>query len=143
MKTTYRNTAFFVEVLVCIVVFSIAGAILAGAFGKASMAVRQTQEESLAGSEMYALVETYRARGQAGLAEGEALSGGGLAFAYAENWQQVQAGGGVYTVTLFIQPQQRAGGVLSQITAVATRSDGTEIYRLETAVYRPGEGGLA
>lgn len=143
MRTTYRNSAFFIEVLVCIVVFSLAGAILAGAFGKASTAVRQTREESLAGAEMYSLLETYRARGEEGLADGEELSGGGLAFAYGENWQRAQAGGGVYTVTLFIKPQQRAGGVFSQITAVATRRDGTEIYRLETAVYRPGEGGLA
>lgn len=145
MKTKYRNTAFLVEVVVNILVFSICCSILVSAFAQASLMVRQTKEESQAATEVYALLETVKVRGPEGLENAQEQPDGSLLLEYDKNWLPVQGGEGAFVVRMEIEEENTAGGVLCHINAWAHTSAGRELCHYVTAVYlqAPTEGGAA
>lgn len=137
MRVRYKNTSFLAEVLVNIVVFSIACAILVGAFVQASIMVRQTREESLAANELYALTETLKLRGAESLEYTHLQEDGSLRIEYDENWMPMNEGQGTYYVRMEIVHQPRATGDMLYVSLWAYQQNGEEISRLDTIVYQP------
>lgn len=135
-KVRYKNTPFLVEVVVNILVFSIACAILVSAFVQASLMVRHTQEESLAGSELYALTETMKVYGEAGLESAQPQPDGKLRLYYNQNWQPASTADAYY-VDIEVVKQPRATGNMYYLSLWAYRQNGEEITSLSTIVYIP------
>ncbi len=143
MKKRYRNIAFLTELLINIFVFSISCAILVGLFGSAGIMARKTREKSFAGTETYALLEMVRAQGAEGLVGAEERGDGTFACYYDEKWGRTSAEGAAYEIEVAIAPVKTAGGTLSSVVAVCHTVGGEEIFRLETSVYHPEQGGGA
>lgn len=137
MKVRYRNTSFLAEVLINILVFSIACAVLASAYVQAFVIVRQTREESLAANELYALSETLKLRGEEGLTGGTQQPDNTLRFEYDENWMPVEEGAGAFYVLAEIVHQPRATGDMMYVSLWAHRATGEELATLSTIVYLP------
>ena len=143
MKRRYRNTAFLVELMVNILVFSVSCAILVGLFGKAWQLMDQSRARSAAGNEALALVEQVKAGGLQAVPHGEVLDGGWLVCRYDEHWQPTSAEDAPYDVRLRVTDSETGAGVLRSISAVAETGERKELYLVETAVYIPNEGGVA
>ena len=141
MKKKYRNTAFLVELLINILVFSVSCAILVGLFGKAGEITRRNREKSFASNQVLSLVETVKALGPDGLAGAERVSDEELLCRFDADWQATGDAGAPYHVRLRIVPESRPGGVLRRVSVVAETADGREIYSLDTASYHPAQRG--
>ncbi|MDL2219037.1 hypothetical protein LJC04_01685 [Ruminococcaceae bacterium OttesenSCG-928-O06] len=131
MKTKYRNIAFLAELIVNILVFSIACAFLMLVFGKASEMTRETREKSFASTNTLALVETVR------LAAPDARGEETLVYTYDENWQATESASPAFTIRLTLHYQASGAGTLTYIDASAHNRAGQELYTLSTASYRP------
>lgn len=135
MKRKYRNTSFLIELLVNVLVFSIACAILAGLFVHAHLISAQTHNRSLAGNEMVSLSQRARADGveALGAAVGES---GELTFYYDANWQPAeQSVPGGFSIALNLEAQRQAGGWLYMLQFAAADEQGRELGTLHTALY--------
>ncbi|NLW79615.1 MAG: type II secretion system protein [Ruminococcaceae bacterium] len=141
MKKRYRNTAFLVELLVNILVFSISCAILVGLFGKAGQIARDTHAENFAGAEAQSLIEIVKARGVQGLEDADAQPDGSLLFYYDEDWQPASGADAAYTIRLVVRDEATVAGVLSHLSAVAESRDGAEVFSIATASYQPASAG--
>lgn len=140
MKKTYRNIAFLAELLINILVFSVSCAVLVGVFGKAGTVSRDTGEQSLASTEVNALIETVRLRGEAGLEGAVRQTDGSYVCNYDAAWRPTTQTP-VYVVTVQLTEEQRGAGTLVYITAQAESATGREICIYDTAHYIPAEGG--
>lgn len=142
-RQRYRNTAFLMEVLVNILVFSISCSILVSAFVQAAHMVRQTRDEGLAASQIYALMETIKIRGTDGLEQGEEQDDGTFLFLYGNEWEPLPAADdATYAIVLEITEQPRATGDTLYITGVARwHVTGREITRISTIGYSPWKRG--
>ena len=143
MKKRYRNVAFLVELLVDILVLSISYAVLVGLFGKAAELTKRTKEEGLAYAQVQVLVETAKVRGFEDWQGGGAQENGEAVYYYDARWEEASPEEALYTVQLQCTPEQKKGGVLNHVKAVAGAQDGRELCVIETAVYRPDTGGTA
>lgn len=141
MNGKYRNTAFLVELLVNILVFSVSCAVLVGLFGRAGEIARQTKEEGHATNEINAIMQTFKSEGPEGLFPDnpdEAL----MQFNYDDKWNPVEEPM-AYRVELTVVSEDHTGGVLYRLTGVATNAAGREIGRMQTACYIQSEGAAA
>lgn len=142
-KSRYRNTSFLVELLVNILVFSISCAVLVGLFGRAGQMTKEGREEAAANAEMLALVEIVKARGTAGLEHADDMGGGSYRCRYDEDWQPTGKADAPFAITLVVTEADTGAGTLTEIEAVAETGDGRQLAAVQTAAYRPAEGGAA
>lgn len=139
MKTRYRNTAFLVEVLVNILVFSLCCAVLVSAFVQASILVRQTKADNQATAEVYALLETVKLRGEEGLEHAQVGKDGILMLEYGGDWMPAQGRGVQYRVYMKLDGEVRQSGTLYRIEAWAQDENERQMCYFETAVYHPAD----
>lgn len=142
MKPRFRNLAFLFEVLVNVLVFSLACAVLANVFAKASALNRSTREETQASTEAYALYQTIKTEGVGGI-EGLQALGDGWLMLYDAHWTPTDGENAVYRIEVALYPKTGAAGSLYALQCVAKRQGGGVIYRLDTQYYLPGTGGDA
>ena len=143
MKKKYRNTAFLLELMINILVFSLSCAILVGLFGKAYQIANRTREAAFASTEVLRVVEVAKVRGAQGVAGATLQSDGSIALWYDKNWQPTNEERALYHIELRVDEQNTHAGILLQFDAVAKTSDGREVYSLQTASYQPSKEGSA
>lgn len=143
MSKRYRNTAFLVELIINILVFSISCAVLVGLFGKAGQISRRSHEQTFASNEVLALVEKIKVRGADGLPHGQWLDEENALCYYDAGWNGTDDTTAPYLVRLQMVTEEQEAGVLMRLEAVAETSDGQLLYSVKTASYTPAEGGAA
>lgn len=143
MKKTFRNTAFLVELLINVLVFSISCAILVGVFAKASTLARDTREENYAAAEIHSMFEIAKARGT-GEVVAEGVTGSQAAtYYYDRGWNLAEQDAAEYRITLQVEQEDTSSGQLNHILALAEHRSGRLICTLETALYEQMKGGAA
>lgn len=142
MRKGYRNTSFLTELLINILVFSIACAALAGVFAQASLVARQTREENAAHSEVWAVLETGKVRGYEQLEGFEPQPDGRLVCGYDEEWTPTPPEGAAYTICLRITDEATGAGTLRHVDATAQTAEGRQLCHFTAASYLP-QGGAA
>lgn len=143
MNKRYRNTAFLVELIINILVFSISCAVLVGLFGKASQLSHKTNEEATANNRLMAVVETLKVRGGEHLTEGEWVDDENLLCYFDADWNATTNADAVYIIRVNMVASDKGAGVLKQLVAVAETRDGRMLCDFETAAYSPNEEGGA
>lgn len=145
MRKNYKNIAFLAELLINILVFSVACAILVGLFTRASEISRQTREESFAGIEVHSLFQTIQAEGPQGVTYGQLEQGETTVVClYDSSWTPVEnEAEAAYLIHLFLKSEEGEAGVLTRITARVETAKEKVIGNFETSVYTPVEGGAA
>ena len=137
MNSKYSSRAFFVEIMVDILVFSLAMALFSGVFAKASVLTREAREEGLAAAEMAALLETAKQGGLQALPQGVQGVDGLLCFYYDEAWQPQAAEGAAYIIQLAEKAEAQPAGTLFAYHAEASRADGSPLGTKSAYIYRP------
>lgn len=150
MKRRYRNVAFLMELLINILVFSVACAVLVGLFGKASQLSRQSKQQAAAASEVQNAVEVVKLRGIEGLGAQAGATGASLFF--DGSWQPTtDPEAATYEVLVKVEYSSTEAGTLVDIYAAAhpylmqagASPLGQALYEMSTAVYQPVKGGAA
>lgn len=139
MKKSFRNTAFMVELLINILVFSISCAILVGVFGKASQLARDTREENYAAAEIHSMFEMAQAVGTAAVTAEGVQMGHEVHYYYDKNWYPTSLESAEYRVTLLLDEEDTGAGYLSTLAGIAEHRSGREICTMETVLYVPHE----
>lgn len=141
VKKRYRNTAFLMELMINILVFSMSCAVLVGLFGKAGQISKRSEEKAHANNEVLAMIETIKARGAGTqeLAYSEWENDTTLVRWYDAKWDPTAKAEAVYQVRLTMQTQPTRAGVLTHMQASAADLEGREICSVETTAYQPSQ----
>ena len=137
MNSRYSSRAFFVEIMVNILVFSVAIALLSGVFVRAAELTREAREEGFAAVEMASLLERAKQGGLQALPQGEQGPDGLLYFYYDSMWQPQAAGGAAYVICIEEIATRQPAGTLFTYHATALRSDGALLGGKSAHTYRP------
>ncbi len=142
MGTKYRNAAFLLELMVNILVFSVSCAVLVGLFGQAGTLTRRSRLQAAAATELFSLTETIKARGPEAVENARWQDEESLLRYYDENWVPTTNENAPYRLEMHVGRVQFESGVMLQLKGRVLAPGGQELYRLETAGYRPApEGG--
>lgn len=137
MHKEYRNTAFLLELLINVLVFIIVCAVLLGVLADAKLITQQTNDQTRAGNELFAVLEMVRAGGMEALESNRSAAENEATLYYDAGWHVCGQEQAAYSLHLVLEQEPVEAGVLEHARAAAHTRAGEELLVMETSFYRP------
>jgi hypothetical protein len=143
--TKYKNTSFLVELLISILVFTIACAVLFQVYTAALLMSQNTKDVGQANTRIVTLFETLRDKDVAEVYPNAIVQSGGFYVLYFnEKWEKTTEDQAAYSLVFQLEDQGAANGTMRQIRAsvlsYSTGFEETKLLEMETAWYQPTLG---